>query len=227
MHLVFVPRRVDKLEHTCALLASSGYETLRFPLISFKSMPYKIPRAVEGIVVTSSGALESMPKTRVPLYCVGQSTALEAIKHGFNVRYTGKGNAKALAEWLLQNEEPQYLLHPTTDDAEQGWYSLLEDAGFTITPILAYKKTYTPELPADVVCCLTENKVSFTLVFSAKSAEALTKLYQQHDVPLQALGTVVTISDKVAKCFPASVNTRVAKAPNLQEMIHVLEQASK
>ena len=228
--VVFIPRRADKLARTAKLVAERGFEPLPFPLIDYTPLPVKVSD-VDGIVVTSSAALRSLPQTKLPLYCVGQATADEAQKLGFNVALTGQGNAAELAEILALELQPQTpthtLLHPTSADVENTWYAALTSKGFNIKAAMAYEKAYPQELPAEVVCCLTENKVSFTLVFSARSAQALLKLCKAHQLAETTLGEVIAISDKVAAEFNKNnkqLKVRVAKHPQLQEMLNVLEQ---
>ena len=224
--VVFIPRRADKLARTAKLVAELGFEPLPFPLIDYTPLPVNVTD-VDGIVVTSSAALRSLPQTKLPLYCVGQVTADEAQKLGFQVVFTGQGNAAELAENLALKLKPQTLLHPTSADVENTWYAALTAKGFNIKAAMAYEKAYPQELPAEVVCCLTENKVSFTLVFSVRSAQALLKLCKAHQLAETTLGEVIAISDKVAAEFNKNnkqLKVRVAKHPQLQEMLNVLEQ---
>lgn len=226
--LVFIPRRADKLAHTTDLVAQKGFAALPFPLIDYTPLPVVIEGEVQAIVLTSSAVLRSLPQTSLPVYCVGAQTAHEATERGFNVAHIGKGNAAALGQWLAENIDPQVLWHPTTADVENGWYAPLQARGFEIQAVHAYEKAYAKELPAEVVCCLTENKVSFTLVFSVQSARQLLELCQTHKISEKAMGTVIAISEKVAAQFNnKQLNVRVAKHPQLQEMLNVLEQTTQ
>ena len=230
MTFVFIPRRQDKLAHTAQKVKALGFTPLTMPLLHMSPLKITIPEKVTGVVVTSSAALEALPPTTLPLYCVGGATATTAQKRGFYVAHIGQSDATTLATWIEHTLTPQTLLHPTTYDAESDWYTLLRAKGFEIQAVQAYQKAYAQELPDEVVCCLTENKVSFTLVFSVQSARQLLKLCQTHKIALKTLGTVVAISDKVAAVFeekhPQQLNVRVAKHPQQQEMLNVLEQTT-
>ena len=225
--VVLIPRRLDKLSATSARVAALGYESVPFALLDFEALPCQMPADVQAIVVTSSAALEAMPRSELPVYCVGEQTAREAQEYGFNIQHIGSGNAADLAEWIGLNLPPQHLYHPTAEGSESQWYQGLQTLGFQITPAHVYKKSFATELPTEVVCCLTENKVSFTLVFSAKSAQVLKDLCQKYNLPLSTLGTIVAISNKVAEQFAEQHTIMVAKQPNLQEMLNVLEQTTQ
>jgi uroporphyrinogen-III synthase len=227
MPFVFVPRRKDRLDKTARLLKKRGFTPITFPLVKVTPQKIQLPLGVEGIVVTSSAALKTLPNTDLPLYCVGESTAEHATESGFDVAYVGSGNGADLAEYLAETLPPQHLAHPTAKDVEKGWYTPLEKLGFTITPLQAYSKTYKDAFSTEVVCCLSENKVSYTLVFSVQAARQLQTLCQHHHLPVETLGTVVAISDKVAAQFNNKDNIMVAPHPQLQEMLNVLEQTTQ
>jgi len=224
--LVFIPRRTDRLHTTVSQLQKRGFKTLAFPLATVKPTGVKIPAAAAAVLLTSSAAVPALPATPLPFYCVGQATAEAAQKAGFRVAYAGTGNGTALAEYVAQNLSPCPLFHPTTEQAAIDWYHTLQTQGFTIIPAPAYEKSYADHFNDEVVCCLAENKVSFTLVFSAGAARHIKTLCQSHHLSEKTLGTVIAISEKAAVPFRNINHIRVAQHPNLQEMLNVLEQTT-
>lgn len=225
--VVFIPRRDDRLQSSVRHVQKRGFKTLGFPLLVTTPKQVQIPITTKGIILTSSAALKALPLTNLPLYCVGEATAQAAQKAGFHVAYAGAGNGAELADFLTKILLPQPLLHPTTKDAEIKWYTTLKTKGFSIISATAYEKKYADHFNAEVVCCLTENKVSFTLVFSAQAARHLKHLCQAHHLSEKTLGTVIAISEHAAAPFRELNNVQVAQHPNLQEMLNVLEQTTQ
>ncbi len=226
--MLLVARKADKLIETIKYFEDAGYSCLGLPIVeTIPQATIIIPNHINAIVLTSASAVASLPKTDIPCFCVGSATAQQAHLVGLNVVYSGGGNSMDLAKWLLDNIPPQNLLHPTTDKPNNLWYKLLQDNGFTLNPVYAYQTVYIDKLPHKVVCCLKENKVSYTLIFSTQAGEKLLSLLDDENLSHNLLKNIIAGSSTIANTFKNRINNIVytTQKPNTKEMLHVLEQS--
>lgn len=230
--MILVARRGDKLRQTCQTLKDRGFsDVLGLPVVTLTPLKPTTPRQAKGVIITSSAAVPALEGCSLPCYTVGEKTAEAARRAGLDVKHSGKGNAENLSLWLQENINPQeqgVLWHPSTKEAVNEWYTILEKAGIKVLFTEAYKTTYLLKLPHEVVCCLKENKVSSLLVFSAKGAEKTLALLKAHGFAPAQFKTVAAISENVAKTLREngveSSSIRVAKNPLSEDLINVLEQ---
>lgn len=229
-NMVLIARRADKLPQTCGAFEARGFSCVPLPILTVTPLDVIIPPAAKGIILTSSAAVAAARGCGLPCYTVGKKTAAAARGAGLEVIYSGGSDAAALAEWLKENIAPTTLCHITTKQANNKWYTILRQADFNILPLEGYTTTYMKNLPDEVVCCLTENRVSSLVVFSVKSAQKTLELLKKNGFDPRQLDVAAAISPKVAEalavCGVSKSRIRVAKAPLSEELINVLEQPS-
>lgn len=227
--VILVSRRGDKINETLNALKAHNLPAMGLPIARTTPVKADIPPATHGLLITSSAAVPAARGSELPCYCVGPKTARAAEKAGLKVVYIGTRGGQTLAREIVAKFPPQSLCHLTTEEAATGWYTILEEAGFPVKKRYGYQTEYLSELPAEVVCCLRENKVSSLMVFSSRGAEKTCDLIKEAGFAPETLPKVVAISRQVAdalenKGMPPS-RIQVAAAPKSEEIIHVLEQS--
>ena len=103
---VLVTRPHPDDEATASALRARGFEVLQAPMLRFESVPFHDDAdALYGaVIVTSANALRGIAPhladsrlLKLPLFAVGEHTAIAARDAGFGEVITAKGDAAALA----------------------------------------------------------------------------------------------------------------------------------
>lgn len=174
--------------------------------------------AVQGVIITSQAALAALPKTDLPLYCVGPQTTKMAKKLGFQVALAGTGSAEDLAAQLLTYlEQPTTLCHVHGDYADLAWHQLLLEGGHHLTPLLGYTTHYCDSLPADIMKSFQQNRFTHIALFSAQAAKHLLLLLTRANINPHML-TAYCLSPQVATAAAPFGNTYVAANPTLASL---------
>ncbi len=163
-----------KLKETVGFLVDNNYETYGFAILDTISVPCSIPKQTEAIFLTSSTPVSLIKHNNLPTYCVGENTAKKAKKAGFNVVYTGTGNAKDMAIDLKKLALAKNCWHPTSAVAKDDWYKLLPN--INIHKSIAYIIKPEKNMPADLIELFNNKKITDILLMSPIGARTFAQL---------------------------------------------------
>lgn len=175
---VLVTRAAHRAAATARGLRAAGHEPLLLPLQTVERL-HGPPPAVDATccAATSAEALEPLPADGrrllgLPLYAVGRSTAAAGRAAGFANVNEASGDARSLAEALLQAGGGPVLYlagEPRRPDLEQA----LQAGGRPVAIWLRYRVTARTVLSEAECAALTAAPIDAVLHFSQESAVRL------------------------------------------------------
>ncbi|MGH6923536.1 MAG: uroporphyrinogen-III synthase [Propylenella sp.] len=182
MRLIVI-RPEPEATRTARALIRLGHEAILSPMLDIVPDP-KAPipaRAFQALVVTSSNAVRALAARAdnkvardLPLFAVGDQTALEAKRAGFrNARSAGGALADLVA--LLSSElspEAGPLLYVAGEERAGDLAGELLTRGFEVATAIVYRALPAAKLAGVAEAALRADNVDGVLLFSKRSAEA-------------------------------------------------------
>ena len=144
---VIVTRPGDDGKNLAQLLSDNGVEAIIEPLFNIQTHPTKelSLEKVQAYLVTSTNGLKALnacvPNYTIPLFAVGDATALTARNMGFKVVHSSSGNVNSLANLVKEILKPANgsLLYATTAIQAGNLQEDLEKLGFQCQTEILYE----------------------------------------------------------------------------------------
>ena len=131
---------------------------------------------IDIILVTSQNALNTLQANIdkidfKKIYCLNSNISKKLkVKALVDLNWN---NTKELAEYIINNEKTnQKIVHLCADNANKLFYKDLENSGFKIKSINAYKTTFVDDFSSEVLENLKTNKIKNIMLFSKASTNA-------------------------------------------------------
>lgn len=156
------------------LLQEKGVETCLHPLFTplFFSLPsLKNP---QGIIITSKNALRALEGREnlkeIPLFVVGDQTALFAKERGFLTVLSASGTSQELLHLILEKASPKkgILWHLSGDIVKGNIVETLKAKGFEAKQRRVYHIEEAKALPPSLLFDLEHQRISHILFFSPR-----------------------------------------------------------
>lgn len=146
-------------EATAVKLRARGHEVLFLPLMAFEPVPWQPAAAApDAIMLTSpQAARATAPAWQVPVYAVGEATAIAARDAGFGNVCNGGGTVQVLVDRAAA-DGVTHLLHLAGADRTP----YRTPAGLTIETVIVYRARLLP--------LLSLPQVDLVLLYSARTA---------------------------------------------------------
>ncbi len=228
--LVLLTRPQAESEVFAALLRQRGLQSFIEPMLTIVSQPVRIPDLsdTQGLVFTSANGIrifsELSAERHLPVYTVGRESALAAIEAGFENIISGEGGVDGLLplmdkEALVRNG--RRLLYLSGADKSRTF----SVPGIEVENIVIYKAVATDSFTASFIQTLQSGKITDALFFSARTAQAFTRLLTESDRTndvrtIRALCISVAVLECVRHLPWADV--RVAVKPGRRGMLELL-----
>lgn len=192
---VLVTRPAGDAETTAHLVESLGFRALTAPVMTVHDLGATLPDPVlyKGIVFTSANGVRSFQRlmahqdngsaySHIPVFAVGEHTALQARKAGFTTVHYGSGTLQSLIPVIRQHlEVPARLLHLRgRDRADDPRHYLALIDGWAVDDVILYKTRAAETMPEAVLDALRQGAVGAVLLYSAKSAECFAAVLRRH-----------------------------------------------
>lgn len=217
-------------------LAARGHEGIAAPLLDIELLT-EVPLDLEGVralIVTSRNALRALeihPEREraalLPIFAVGEASAVTARNIGFTDVTSGVGTGQALAGLIASMAEPGQgaLLHISGDFRAFDIKGALEAKGFTVKQALLYRSIAVAELPTSAVAALEQGALDGAIFMSPRTARIFTELATRHGLVTQAKSLICyCLSQAVAGGLaPLGVRTRVAASPSEEDVLALLD----
>lgn len=205
---VLVPRSAGQSGDLSARLRALGAGAVDAPTISIQptrdpeALSSALARAAEGdfdwVAFTSPNAVSAVLDLagaeglgRARLAVVGSGTRRALAERGREPDLVpGRSTARGLAAELADGAEPGRVLLPRADIASSGLPRALEDAGWDVEEVEAYRTVPVRELPEGVEADLRAGRVDVIAFTSGSTARSLVGLL---DGPPPGAARVVTI----------------------------------
>jgi len=209
MTRVLVTRPRPDGDDTARRLAAFGLSPTVCPLMHMRVTKARLPDAgdLSGLIVTSANAIRALlhrgaldPYLGLPLYAVGEKTALVANEAGFVRVESAGGDADALIDLVGLGAEAGRYFYPSAKQTARDLSRALSASGLSVIAAEVYAMQAVRRLPKDIVAELAEGAFSAVLVYSRRSATLFAELAAPVLTPerRRALG-FVCLSENVAE----------------------------
>jgi uroporphyrinogen-III synthase len=240
---VLVTRPQPDNETTAAALRARGVEVLLAPALRFEPLPLAqgLEADHDAIIVTSANALRAIapqltdhPLLKLPLFAVGEQTAVAARRAGFGEVISADGDASALRELVagcvrdsLAGAAPA-LLYLAGADTARDLAGELAARGFDVVTQITYRMVPVASLPRETREAFAANRVDAVLHYSSRSAQAFLTAAQAAGVEISALAIPqCCISSSVAQVLreAGAARVTVAASPNETALLEALTRS--
>jgi len=178
---ILITRPLEDAVRFAELLRLRGHEPLCASLLSvqFFDGPELTFEGVSAILCTSANGVRALARRtserELPLFAVGPQTADAAKAAGFEKVECTDGDARTLAEAMLDWIKPDegMLVHAASADNEGKLKTLLAEEGYRVSVEVLYEVVAVSKLPDLAREALAQHALDATVVFSPRSAMAL------------------------------------------------------
>ena len=175
---VLVTRPKEGAEDSAKILRARGHVVLTASLIEIRFLDGSDISfdGVQAILATSSNGVHALARRAerrdIPLFAVGAQTARAARDAGFTIVRSADGDARSLADALLDWAMPNTgaLLHAAGAETKGQLAETLLARGFDVRTEVLYDAIAAPELPAEALLALEAGELDAVLLFSPRSA---------------------------------------------------------
>lgn len=239
---VIVTRPHPDNEATARGLRERGFEVVLAPMLRFEAVELSddLDTDYAGVLVTSANALRAV-ETRLdgsalrqlPLFAVGEHTASEARRLGFDKVMSAGGDAAKLRDRVKKTIKAKKnrvtrLLHLAGADLSHDLAGELAPDGFEVVTRTTYRMISLATLSRETREAFAANQVEAVLHYSQRSARAFLEAARADGVEISALAVPqCCISANVAAILREAGATRVlaAASPDENALFGALERA--
>lgn len=186
---------------------------------------------IQAILATSANGVRHLAaasdRRDVPLYAVGDATALCAHECGFLSVESARGDSRTLAALVASRLDPAAgaLLHVRGEDSTGDLAGALEAKGFTVNSAVLYRAEPAIALSAEGRDCIASEKCDAILFFSPRTARTFVSLIDDAGLRDRCTGMIaICLSQAVADAavsLPWS-DMRIAATPDQDAMIQAM-----
>jgi uroporphyrinogen-III synthase len=240
---VLVTRPHPDDETTAVALRAKGYEVLRAPMLRLEPVAFHddMNARYGAVIVTSANALRSIEPhlkghrlLELPLFVVGEQTAVAARRAGFTDVISAEGDAAGLRDLVLakvkakQLKKASTLLYLAGADLARDLAGELGEHGLRVVTQTTYKMSPVASLPREVCDAFAANRIEAVLHYSRRSARAFLDAARAGGVEISALAIPqCCISAAVASVVrdAGATQVMVAASPDENALFGALDRA--
>jgi uroporphyrinogen-III synthase len=240
---VLVTRPQPDDEATAASLRAKGLNVLLAPMLRFEPVAFHDDADAHygAVVVTSANALRGIEPhltgsrlLKLPLFAVGEHTAIAARRAGFGHVIPAHGDAASLRDSVLAGvkaktlKKASTLLYLAGADLARDLAGELGERGFSVVTYTTYRMNPVASLPHEVSDAFAANRIEAVLHYSRRSARAFLDATRAAGVEISALAVPqCCISDAVALIVrdAGATQVMVARSPDENALFEVLDRA--
>ena len=206
MARVLLIRSQEEADALAKDLQSKGIESVHHPLFAARFFPIPVLKAPQALIITSKNALRALKGIdelkNIPLYGVGNQTALFAQQLGFSNVTSASGTSKELLELILEKADPSkgVMYHLSGTIIKEDLVEKLRVAGFKAKRHIVYQIEDYEELPVALLSSLKNHQISHVMFFSPRTTELFVNLLSKYKVEKEAcIMTALCVSHSVAE----------------------------
>lgn len=218
-------------------LESLGHEATVAPMltVTFEGADTIDVSEVHALIATSRNALKALKAQAVhriaaqlPIYVVGQATALEARAMGFRRIIVGSGTVASLLLEIVATADPQsdVLMHLAGDEVAGNLAGELELHGFRVMQPVVYRMLPTAAFTPDIEDQIETGEVDGVLLFSPRTASVYADLISGHGLEKASRRlNHYCLSNAVAQRLAplAPVRIEIPSRPALEPLLELLD----
>jgi len=234
---LIVTRPEAEAMRTAHVLIRLGHEAIVSPMLDIVLLPeaWISDAPFQAVLATSGNAVRAMQARPVrpfhagtPLLAVGDQTALEAKRAGFNARSAG-GALDDLARLVEAELDPDAgpLLYAAGEERACDLAARLTKAGFEVETAILYRAEPRPLLARVAESALRENEADGVLFYSRRSAASFAAALEAAGLaPLGERVVCFCLSSGVAEPVAAITKGRilVAERPDQISLFSLVER---
>jgi uroporphyrinogen-III synthase len=214
---VLVTRPLPDAETLAMVLTARGIEVVLEPLLTIRPKPgtaallEKELGGVQALLFTSANGVRvfagASPRRELPVFAVGDATAIAAKAAGFARVESAQGNVAALAKLAAARLKPGNgaLLHPASSETAGDLAGDLAKAGFNLRRAAIYDSLPAESLSVETQALIRRGALDAVLFFSPRTARCFVRLAAK-----------AKLNDGLAKTLAFALSAEVAGA--LREM---------
>jgi uroporphyrinogen-III synthase len=240
---ILVTRPHPDDEATAAALRAKGFEVLRAPMLRFEPVAFHddLDARYGAVIVTSANALRGIePRVagsrllKLPLFAVGEHTAIAARSAGFSHVIAANGDAAGLRDSVLASartrelKKASPLLYLAGADLARDLAGELGERGFNVVTHTTYRMIPLSSLPRDVCDAFAASRIEAVLHYSRRSARAFLDAARAAGVEISALAVLqCCLSDAVGSIVrdAGAAQVMVARSPDENALFEALGRA--
>ena len=233
---VLVTRPKEDAESLADALTELGCDVILEPLFTVEyDDTAKLDLAdVQALLLTSANGARALARREVsedlPVYAVGDATAMAAREAGFKQVHSADGGVANLGELVKDqiDDKTGVLLHVAGSDLAGDLGGDLESAGYTYRRAVLYKAEAVKGLSAATIAALKEGSIDSVLLFSPRAAEACIDLFRKARLVRAARDLeALCLSSAVAEAASAVSwkDLRVAPRPNQESLLSLVSSS--
>lgn len=224
---MLVTRPDPDASDTAARLGALGIEAVVCPLMVHQTLTTSLPdpNGFAALAVTSANALRALRDrgvleryTHMPLYAVGDRTAMAASKLGFPDARSAHGTFSDLVELLAHAPVAGPIFYPAAREPVGDLARSLAPFGRMVITAPVYAMNPVTQLPVDVLEGLAGNSIEAALFYSRRTAETFAQLVQARlDRRQRARLGILCLSESVAEPLVDAHFVRIGLADHPSE----------
>ena len=218
-------------------LKTVGKKTLLEPMLIVENLPVKDLSydKTQAYVITSANSIKALlnlrPDLEIPLFAVGNASAIVARKSGFKTVYSADGDSDDLAKLVddILNPSEGDLLYISGKTQSGNLFKKLSSLGFGCREVFVYETIPRKSLSPETVAAIKNDQVDTILLYSSKTAEVLIKLVRKSRLVRQCKKiTIICLSKGIANVAKSLnwYNVLVSDKPTQEGMLGLLEKST-
>ena len=218
-------------------LRARGHEPIVSPLmeIRFLNGPQISLTGIQAVLATSANGIRALARRtsdrNVPVFAVGPQTAAVAQEAGFSEIRDANGDARNLADAVVQWADPNKgpLLHVAGRERAGRLAEALSAAGFSVQSSMLYEALESEGLSLQARDALESRSIDAVMLFSPRSARLFTEQIQKIGLEENCRGiTALCISEAAAEPLKALAlkGARIAHHPDQYGMLALLDETA-
>ena len=218
-------------------LKTVGKKILLEPMLIVENLPVKDLSydKTQAYVITSANSIKALlnlrPDLEIPLFAVGNASAIAARKSGFKTVYSADGDADDLAKLVddVLNPSEGDLLYISGKTQSGNLFKKLSSLGFGCREVFVYETIPRKSLSPETVAAIKNDQVDTILLYSSKTAEVLIKLVRKSRLVRQCKKiTIICLSKGIANVAKSLnwYNVLVSDKPTQEGMLDLLEKST-
>jgi uroporphyrinogen-III synthase len=223
---MLVTRPEPDAQSTLARLQALGIEAIAAPVMVRQTLEASLPPpdGFTAMVLTSANAVRALVERGVaddyfhlPVFAVGDRTALEATEAGFARVSSAAGAFQNLVNAMTMARVPGPIFYPTGKHQSADLARALAPSGVMVVTAKIYEMVAVDALPEPILGGLSDGSLGAVLAYSRRTAEIFTTLTHSLEPMQRRRLAMLCMSEAVAEPLLAAHFNRISLADRPDE----------
>ncbi len=229
---LFITRPQKECNETSKRLKNLGHQTLEAPLFEIEAIKLEPQKEIGALIVTSLNGVRSLGHLNLnkslPVFTVGDRTANEAQKNGFQNIHSAKGTEQDLIALILEKSDGinGKFIHFSGENIKGDLVGALKLRNIKAKREVTYRAKALNVMPKTLLRAIKLKEIDGGVFYSGRAATTFNKMIARNGL-LENLGglTAFALSEDIGASLKELgwKNIIVAKAPNEDELFKQIE----